>query len=266
MDEETLVSQQDSFSPEQRRLCPGVTTSEVKQNRYTPDRVCPVCGGAERLRVVVPYGDPSFGKSTLCSCIEDRQKISRRQQLRQAANIDAFCDCTFKTFNYRIPGVQEAVRISLAYALHPQGWLLLVGPCGCGKTHLAAAIANRCLESGVSVFFTTVPDFLDALRAALVSPERYTQFYAWVREVELLVLDDLGAQQPSAWSNEKLLQLLDYRIMLRLPTIITAVPKEFQGLDERLRSRLTDSQLVTPVIFEKVKDFRPFKQAPSRRT
>src|SRR5260370_23729699 len=266
MNEETLMNQQDSFSPGQHRLHPGVGVNEGKGNVYTPDRFCPVCGGAERLRVDVSYGDPLFGKSTPCACMKDRLKILRQRELRQAANIDALRDYTFKTFDFRIPGVQKAVRISLDYAIRPQGWLLLLGPCGCRKTHLAAAIANQRLESEGTVFFTTVPDLLDTLRAALVSPEHYTQLYSWVLEVELLVLDDLGAQQSSAWSNEKLLQLLDYRATLALPTIITAIPKEFQGLDERLRSRLSDAQLVTPVIFEQVKDFRPFKQAPRRRT
>jgi DNA replication protein DnaC len=217
------------------------------------------------MRLDIPYGDPSFGKSIPCSCLQERQKLLLQRQLRQAANLEAFSDCTFKTFNYRIPGVQEAVRLSLTYSTRPQGWLLFVGPCGCGKTHLAAAIANQRLDSDEAVFFTSVPDFLDMLRAALVSPEQYTRFYAWVCKVGLLVLDDLGAQQSSAWSNEKLLQLLNYRATLALPTIITAIPQEFQALDERLRSRLTDSQLVTTVVFEQVKDFRPLKQA-SRRT
>jgi len=260
------MSQKTSSSQEQIRLLPGEDKSHGKQIVYAPDRICPICKGAQRLRIDVPYGDPSFGKSILCSCLEDRQKSLRQQQRRQEADLDAFRDCTFKTFNYRIPGVQEAVRVSLAFALHPQGWLLLVGPCGCGKTHLAAAIANQCLENGVPVFFTTAPDLLDTLRAALDVPERYTRLYAWVREVELLVLDDLGAQQPSVWSNEKLLQLLEYRTTFELPTIITAVPKEFQELDERLRSRLTDSHLVTTVIFEHVKDFRRYRQAPRRGT
>ena len=260
------MSQHDSSTKGQIRLHSEEDESEGKQIVYAPDRACPICKGVERLRIDVPYGDPSFGKSILCSCLKDRQKNVRQQQLRHAADLDAFRDCTFKTFDFRIPGVQKAVRISLEYALHPQGWLFLVGPCGCGKTHLAAAIANQCLENGLSVFFTTAPDLLDTLRAALIVPERYTKLYTWVREVELLVLDDLGAQQPSAWSNEKLLQLLEYRTILQLPTIITAVPKEFQELDERLRSRLTDSHLVTTVIFERVKDFRPYKQAPRRGT
>jgi DNA replication protein DnaC len=260
------MSQHASSSQGQIQLRPEGYENEGKQSVYVPDRTCPICKGAQRLRIDVPYGDPSFGKSILCSCQQERQKILRQQQRRQAADLDAFRDCTFKSFDYRIPGVQEAVRICLAYALQPQGWLFLLGPCGCGKTHLAAAIANQCLDQGMSVFFATVPDLLDTLRAALVVSERYTQLYAWVRKVELLVLDDLGAQQPSAWSNEKLLQLLEYRNALALPTIITALPQEFQELDERLRSRLTDSQLVTTVLFENVKDFRPFKQATRRRT
>src|SRR6266487_4801383 len=195
------MSQQDSFSPGQIRLHPKVEASDGKQNMYAPDCVCPVCGGAERLRITVPYGNPLFGKSTPCACMKDRLKILRQQQLRQVANIDALRDYTFKTFDFRIPGVQKAVRISLDYALRPQGWLLLLGPCGCGKTHLAAAIANQRLESEGTVFFTTVPDLLDTLRAALVSPKHYSQLNAWVLEVELLILDDLGAQQSSAWSN-----------------------------------------------------------------
>jgi DNA replication protein DnaC len=260
------MSQHISASPGQilLRSGEGESESERMQIVYAPDRVCPICKGTQRLRIDVPYGDPSFGKSILCSCLEDRQKILRQQQLRQAADLDAFCDFTFKTFNFRISGVKEAVRISLAYSMRPQGWLLFVGPCGCGKTHLAAAIANQCLENGVSVYFTTVPDFLDSLRAALDIPERYTQFSTWVRNVDLLVLDDLGSQQPSAWSNEKLMQLLEYRTTLALPTIVTAIPKEFQELDERLRSRLTDSHLVTTVIFERVRDYRPLKQAPRK--
>jgi DNA replication protein DnaC len=196
----------------------------------------------------------------------DRLKILRQRELRQAANIDALRDYTFKAFNFRIPGVQEAVRISLDYAIRLQGWLLLLGPCGCGKTHLAAAIANQRLESEGTVFFTTVPDLLDTLRAALVSPEHYSQLYSWVPKVELFTLDDLGAQQHSAWSNEKLLQILDYCAIVALPTIFTALPKEFLGLADRLRSRLSDAQLVTPVIFEKVKDIRPSKRASRRRT
>jgi chromosomal replication initiation ATPase DnaA len=266
MDKETPVSQQDSFSPGQSRVNLGVEVHDGKQNVYAPDCVCPVCRDSGRLWVDVPYGGPLFGKSTPCACMKDRLKILRRREPCQAANIDALRDYTFKTFNVRVPGVQETVRISLDHAIRPQGWLLLPGSCGCGKTHLAAVIANQRLESVGTVFFTTALDLLDTLRAALVSPEHYSQLYSWIPEAELFILDELGAQQHSAWSNEKLLQILDYCATVTLPTILTAVPKEFLGLAERFRSLLSIAQPVTPVIFEKVKDFRPSKRASRRRT
>lgn len=260
-----MANQKDFFPSGQIRLYPESEANERRQNTCAPSHICPVCGGAGRLRIDVRYGDPSFGKSVLCSCVEERQRSLRQQQRRQAANLDAFRDSTLKAFRNHLPGVQEAFQTSIAFATNSQGWLLLLGPSGCGKTHLATAIANQRLDSGAAVFYTTVPDLLDALRAALISSEKYTQLFTWVREVELLVLDDLGAHQPTVWSNEKLLQLLDYRLALALPTIITAIAKEFQGLDERLRSRLTDSQLVTTVNFEHAKDYRPRKPVVERK-
>lgn len=236
-----------------------IELEESQRNTHIANRVCLLCGGAERLRVDVPYGNQSFGKSVPCTCVAERQTSLRLQQQRQAANMEAFRQSTFKTFNSHVSGVQEVFHISTKFAANPQGWLLLVGPSGCGKTHLATAIANQHLEGGAEVFFTTVPDLLDALRAAFTAPERYTQLFTRVREVELLVLDDFGAQQPSAWSTEKLLQILNYRDNNALPTVITAIPKDLPGLDERLRSRLTDTQLVTTVLLKQAKDFRPQK-------
>jgi len=251
-----MVSKKDGVSPAQTRVTPAVETGGAKQHAPALGAICTICGGAGRLRVDVPYGHPDFGKSVSCACSEAWQTSQRLQQRRLAANLDTLRDSTFKTFNSRVSGVQEAFQASIEFGANPQGWLLLVGPCGCGKTHLAAAIANQRLESGAEVFFTTTPDLLDTLRAAFTSPERYTLLFAHVREVELLVLDDLGAQQPSPWSNEKLLQILTHRANAALPTVITATPKELPGLDERLRSRLTDTQLVTTVLFKHAKDFR----------
>src|SRR6266705_5821146 len=135
------MSQQTSSSHGQIRLRSEEDESEGKQIVYAADRVCPICKGAGRLRIDVPYGDPSFGKSILCPCAEERQISLRRQQRRQAANLDAFHNSAFKTFHANLPGVQKAFQTSVEFAASPQGWLLLTGPSGCGKTHLATAIA-----------------------------------------------------------------------------------------------------------------------------
>ncbi|GER88291.1 hypothetical protein KDW_24530 [Dictyobacter vulcani] len=221
--------------------------------------LCPRCRGAGYLRADVPFGHPNFGKPIACECKESERKDKRRQQLRDMSNMDAFRNQSFRAFTTHTPGVEEAYKAATAFAQNPNGWLVLVGPNGCGKTHLAAAIANLSLDSGAVVLFEAVPDLLDHLRAAFAptATEVYDQLFSKMREAELLVLDDLGAQQSSQWANEKLFQLLNYRYNLAMPTVITANPKGLQAVDERIRSRLNDRSLVNSVNMDRARDFRP---------
>ncbi len=221
--------------------------------------ICQKCRGAGYLRANVPFGHPNFGKPVACICKEAERKDKRRNQLREMSNMDAFRDSTFSTFNTRTPGVKEAFEAARNYAERlDDSWLVFIGPNGCGKTHLAAAIANQCLESGAVVLFSVVPDLLDHLRAAFAptATEVYDQLFSKMREAEVLILDDLGAQQSSPWANEKLFQLLNYRYNERLPTVITANPKGLQGMDERIRSRLGDIGLAETIHFNYAQDYR----------
>src|SRR6266852_7834138 len=88
------------------------------------------------------------------------------------------------------------------------------------------------------------------------STEVYDQLFQKMREAALLVLDDLGAQQSSPWANEKLFQLLNYRYNSRIPTIITTNNTGLQGVEERIRSRMIDTSLVTRITFEDAIDYR----------
>ena len=255
--QEALVrrTRQQQVTREPATPVPVRATPPVPQDR----NVCPKCKGAGFLRADVPFGHPNFGKPVPCECKEAERKERRRLQLRDMSNLDAFRNHSFKTFNPRVPGVQEAYQVCLEYAQNPDGWLLLIGPNGCGKTHLAAAIANASLDRGSVVLFSVVPDLLDHLRAAFAptATEVYDQLFAKMREAEVLVLDDLGSQQSSSWANEKLFQLLNYRYNMGMPTVITANPKGIQGIDERIRSRLSDTSLVTALTFDRARDYRP---------
>jgi DNA replication protein DnaC len=230
--------------------------------------VCAKCKGAGYLRADVPFGHPNFGKPIACECKEAEKREKRRQQLLELSDLGAFHHQNFRNFivhSSKIhPTVQEAFHEAQRFAQNPNGWLVLIGPNGCGKTHLAAAIANQNLRDGAVVLFTVVPDLLAHLRAtfAPTSTEAYDQRFAKMRESELLVLDDLGSHQSSPWANEKLFQLLNYRYNSGYPTVITANKQGLMGLDERILSRLTDNALVTTVRLNGAIDFRP--QNPRR--
>ena len=87
-------------------------------------------------------------------------------------------------------------------------------------------------------------DLLDSLRAAFdpATPVHFARRFEEVRTAPLLVLDDLGAENASAWAREKLYQLFNYRYNAELPTVITSsiMPDE---LDQRLYSRMSDRRL-----------------------
>ena len=138
--------------------------------------------------------------------------------------------------------LQGAFRTSADYAEHPTGFITLIGESGCGKTHLAAAIANRALADGRSVAFVFVPDFLDELRSGARPGADYTsdELLAAIRAVDLLVLDDLAAHNATPWAQEKLFQIINYRNLSAGPTVVTMdQPVESLG-QPRVAGRLSD--------------------------
>ena len=221
-------------------------------SRKSTVAVCPECGGAGYVRMELPLDDPSFGKPVPCECRVREWEERRRQDLRRISSLDPFKDKTFETFNQKIPGVREACEAARRYAEDPHGWLVLRGGYGCGKTHLAAAVANAHLAAGDHVFFSIVPDLLDHLRAAFgpSSEIRYDEMFERVREAGLLVLDDLGAENGTAWATEKLFQIINYRYNFRMPTVITTNNRLLSHMDERLASRLSDIGLVRTIVIE----------------
>jgi DNA replication protein DnaC len=164
---------------------------------------------------------------------------------------------TFGTFSMRkdekLPADQlatldTAFQASNSFAEEPEGWLVLMGDYGTGKTHLAASIANYRASQGYPVMFVVVPDMLDHLRATFnpSSEVSYDRRFEEIRNAPLLILDDLGSQATRPWVQEKLYQLINHRYNAELPTVITTA-LSLDEMDPRLRARLGDLRLVQGV-------------------
>ena len=74
----------------------------------------------------------------------------------------------------------------------------------------------------MTTLFLTVPDLLDWLRYSYDSPDTtFEQRFEEIRNVSLLVLDDLGAQNATPWAAEKLFQIIDYRYVAPAAVVTT---------------------------------------------
>ena len=208
---------------------------------------CDVCGGKGWYTPDVVVGHPDFGQVITCQCQQQHLSDERLGRLLRYSNLGHLTRFTFDTLNPE--GIAEdaesrtmfadACRAAAEYAENPAGWLVLVGPNGSGKTHLAAAIANHCIKSEQVVFFMHVPDLLDDLRAAYApsSEVTYSDLYAQVVEAPLLILDGLGAHSSTPWAEEKLQQVINHRFNAELLTVVT-VASDLAELDPYIRSRL----------------------------
>jgi len=215
-----------------------------------------ICGGLGYIRRELPVGHPDFGKLEVCKCRQGQLNRDRRERLYAMSNLEQLGHLTFENFDPRgriglgprqADSLERAFNHAQQFARSLQGWLLLQGRYGCGKTHLAAAIANFVVDFGVATLFITVPDLLDTLRFTYNAEDiTFEQRFEEIRRVKLLVLDDFGTQNATPWAQEKLFQILNFRYINQLPTVVTT-NLSLNEIEGRIRSRLVDPELVTRV-------------------
>jgi DNA replication protein DnaC len=235
---------------------PISSTTEARSYGNAGDPDCPICHGVGFVSYDVPLGHPEFGKLHICKCRQAEVNQTYHQRLIRLSNLDALKNMTFESFNVNGRGgmgidqantLITARDLSIQFARSLQGWLLLMGGYGCGKTHLAAAIANFVVSLGIPTLFLTVPDLLDWLRFAYASADTsFEERFEEIRNIRLLVLDDLGTQNTTPWAQEKLFQIINHRYTNHLPTVITT-NQDLKDIDGRINSRLQDPELVGKV-------------------
>jgi len=213
--------------------------------------ICPICKGAGFVHPALDSGKVDFSRVVPCKCSKGELRKKKTEYLEKYSNLGALAQLTFDNLSAKgkaaIAISQEhfaqVYQAAKAFAENPEGWLVFLGPSGSGKTHLACAIANHRLSLGEPVFYIGAADLLDHLRSAFspTSDTSYDEMFEQVKNVPLLVLDDLALGTATTWAKEKLEQLLQHRFNTRLATVITTdVPLE--RMDERLRGHLANNE------------------------
>jgi DNA replication protein DnaC len=223
-----------------------------KQQEY--DAACPACQYTVENCSECEFNDLAFHikyelvKKHPCEKYEVYTAQKRISRLLNESGMGArFNTRTFETFQ-QTAGTATAKKQAEAFCEavkadeHATG-LLLVGPYGCGKTHLAAAILHRCAEKGLAGMFVVVPELLAKIRTSYRTGDgKAEEIINAAKNTKLLILDDLGAEKASEWVKEQLYMLINYRYEHMLPVVITTNDSGAE-LEEEL-GRRTLSRLV----------------------
>jgi DNA replication protein DnaC len=100
------------------------------------------------------------------------------------------------------------------------------GPLGSGKTHAATVVVNELIDRHlVETLFLNFPEAVARFRQAIGDPDNSDAdtLLERMKRVELLVLDDLGIEKPSAWVTDLLYGVVDERWRERRPMLVTSV-------------------------------------------
>lgn len=183
----------------------------------------------------IPSKEAKYSVARRCACtLEDRGS----RALERARIPRRYEHCDFNNFDTDLyESAPEAVawNRSLAQAKlvvesfardFPAGTecgLLLMGPCGAGKTHLAVAALKQLVLRGHDGLFYDYRELLKEIQASY-NPENQTTEMGVLEPVltaEVLLLDDLGASKPSAWALETVGHILNTRYNEKRVTLLT---------------------------------------------
>lgn len=198
---------------------------------------CDECPSLSECKNLIPGHIPKLfiqGKRIDVAYIPCRKKIMQEEKnklkkLIHASHVPSgILNATFSTLEYdeyagRLNAIDKAMDFIHAYHSEGKGkGLYLHGKFGVGKTFLLGAIANKLSEDGVASHIVYWPEYLRELKGSFAE-NSYNQKVDALKEVPVLMIDDIGAETMSAWSRDDVLgPILQYRMHENLPTFFTS--------------------------------------------
>ena len=183
---------------------------------------CPLCDDTGWKTIEVS----GVSRVARCDCIRDK---TLDQRLRDARIPPRYQRCTLDNFltypnEELLRAVESARRFSDAFPVVQKG-LMLIGPPGIGKTHIAVSVLRHVIgRTGARGLYYDTRALLKDIRSTY-NPLTHTAEMDVIRpvmEAELLVLDDLGAERLTDWVEETMSLIVNTRYNERRPTIFTS--------------------------------------------
>lgn len=198
--------------------------------------------GAQALSLdkpnTVAVGEPKMVWAVPCDCTTgDRTE----RALARARVPERYRHCDFENFETdneieNVPREQlqawnrslsqaklVVTRFAEEFPLGSEHGLLLIGPCGVGKTHLAVAALKEIVLRGHTGLFYDYRELLKQIQDSYNAESQATEMGVLepVLTTEVLVLDDVGSSKPSSWALETVGHVLNTRYNKKRVTLLT---------------------------------------------
>lgn len=183
-----------------------------------------------------------------CEC----KSLREAERILELSGIsEEFKTKTFENFDYKANNaVATAFTTALSYCKsfnsikqNRRNSILLMGQPGSGKTHLSIAIANKLIESHISVIYMQYRDIITILKQTISNdPETYQKEINKYKNANVLLIDDLFKGNITKSDINIMFEIVNFRYLKKLPTI-TSTEKTFEELleiDEAVGSRFIE--------------------------
>lgn len=205
---------------------------------------CPKCRNRGNSAVAREDGSMAFVE---CDCMEARRSVWK---MEKSGLKNVIRDMTFERFQ-TTEAWQEQIRDrAMAYGETLEGWLLLCGQVGSGKTHLCTAVCRSRLLKGEAVRYMPWRDDIARLKALSLDNGERSKIMDELKTAPILYIDDLfkngrtadGTASPTGADVSIAFEIINYRYINHLPTILSTekTPEELLAIDEATASRIIE--------------------------
>ncbi len=195
--------------------------------------VCPICGGSG-WKITEREGISGAEKCE-CASAGREQRNERRATIPpiyQQASLDNFLQDERRLLAAPMNDVRVYIR---QFPALPKPGLLILGPPGTGKTHLAIAALRGLIARGFEGVFFDFQALLNHIRSGYdpASGSMDREAYRTALDAEILVLDDVGAHRVTDWVEDTVTSIITHRCNNRLATIVTSNLRDPEAGDQR---------------------------------